>query len=174
MVHYIVVECVALQCFFQFYCRSRSCVAFQSWGLQTNPQLKGVLCRLLTISANIFQRWKIFKKYLSSQYLPISSNFGKYPKLGGQLKVLQACAINKPRASLNGLAGHHFIALRYRDNFLRSCCCLPPPTPPRATDNPLSSQQAASVYQTDHYVPSGASYLNLLMVIMENLYQPTH
>ena len=48
------------------------------------------------------------------------------------------------------------------------------PTPPPATDNPLSSQQAASVYQTDHYVPSGASYLNPLMVIMENLYQPTH
>ena len=118
---------------------------------------------------------KYSKKYLSSsQYLPISSNFGKYPKLGAHLKVLQACAINKPRGSLNGLAGHHFIALRYRDNFLRSCCCLPPPTPPRATDNPLSSQLAASVYQTDHYVPSGASYLNPLMVIMENLYQPTH
>ena len=116
---------------------------------------------------------KYSKKYLSSQYLPISSNFGKYSKLDGQLKVLQPCAINKPRASLNGLAGHHFIALRYRDNFLRSCC-LPPPTPPPATDNPLSSQQAASVYQTDHYVPSGASYLNPLMVIMENLYQLTH
>ena len=172
--HNIVVECVALQYFFQFYCRSRSCVAFQSWGLQTNPQLKGVLCRLLTISANIFQRWKIFKKI---SLLTISANifqlWKNVPNWAANWKFCRPGAINKPRASLNGLAGHHFIALRYRDNFLRSCC-LPPPTPPPATDNPLSSQQAASVYQTDHYVPSGASYLNPLMVIMENLYQPTH
>ena len=78
MVHYIVVECVALQCLFQFYCRGRSFVAFQSQGLQTNPQLKGVLCRLLTISANIFQRWEIFKKI---SLLTISANIFQLRKI---------------------------------------------------------------------------------------------